>query len=196
MNGTGGIKLALMVVVGFLFIDIFLTGKLGSVLGSLIDPADMQETTPTSSTGTGTASSNILSGITNAVSNASSTTTANAQLSPIQISQYAYNAGFRGTGLINAIAIALAESGGQTHGKDNVNSDVWKSRDRGLYQINSHWHPEVSDQCAYNPICASGAVFRISNKGQNFGAWSTFNSKVYLVYIPIATSAALAAKEI
>jgi hypothetical protein len=191
MQGTGSIKLALMVIVGFLFIDIFLTGKLGSILGSLIDPANMQEVTPSGSTNnTGTASGNILAGINSALTTASTTTTANMQLSPNQIAQYAYQAGFRGTGLINAIAIALAESGGQTHGKDNVNTDQWKSRDRGLYQINSHWHPEVTDQCAYNPICASGAAFRISAKGSNFGAWSTFNSKVYLVYVPQATIAA------
>jgi hypothetical protein len=191
MQGTGSIKLAFMVIVGFLFIDIFLTGKLGSILGSLIDPANMQEVTPNGSTNnTGTASGNILAGINSALTTASTTTTANMQLSPAQIAQYAYQAGFRGTGLINAIAIALAESGGQTHGKDNVNTDQWKSRDRGLYQINSHWHAEVTDQCAYNPICASGAAFRISSKGSNFGAWSTFNSKVYLIYVPQATIAA------
>ena len=34
-----------------------------------------------------------------------------------------------------------------------VNSD--SSRDRGLFQINSKWHPEISDEEAFNPIFAT-----------------------------------------
>merc|ERR1719240_531371 len=40
-----------------------------------------------------------------------------------------------------AVAVAMAESGGNC-GARNVNSDSYSSVDRGLWQINNHWHPE------------------------------------------------------
>lgn len=37
-----GGRLLLMLFVGFLFLEVALTGKLGSILGSFIDPSNMQ----------------------------------------------------------------------------------------------------------------------------------------------------------
>jgi hypothetical protein len=96
-------------------------------------------------------------------------------LSPAQIAAYAYAAGFRGTGLRNAVAVALAESGGRTTAV-GVNSDRYRSRDRGLWQINDHWHPEVSDAAAFNPATAAAAAYRISGSGRNWSAWSTWHN--------------------
>ena len=40
MDNSGG-RLALMAVVGFLLIEIGILGRLGSILGAMIDPANM-----------------------------------------------------------------------------------------------------------------------------------------------------------
>lgn len=94
-------------------------------------------------------------------------------LSPAQIAGHAYAAGFRGKALVNAVAVALAESGGRTDAV-GVNSDRWHSRDRGLWQINSHWHPEVSDAEAFNPASAARAAYRISSGGGSWSPWATW----------------------
>lgn len=97
------------------------------------------------------------------------------RLTAAQIAGYAYAAGFRGTALRNAVAVALAESGGNPAAV-GVNSDRWRSRDRGLWQINDHWHPEVSDAQAFNPAQAAVAAYRISSHGTSWTAWSTWKS--------------------
>lgn len=94
-------------------------------------------------------------------------------LTPAQIADVAAGAGFTGTGLRDAVAVALAESGGNTAAV-GVNSDAWRSRDRGLWQINSHWHPEVSDAQAFNPASCAAAAFRISAGGTDWHQWATW----------------------
>ena len=44
------------------------------------------------------------------------------------------------------------------------------SIDRGLWQINSVHHPEVSMSCSYDPICATRESIRII-KTRGFGEW-------------------------
>lgn len=97
------------------------------------------------------------------------------KLSPAQIAVVAAGAGFTGTGLRNAVAVALAESGGRTDAV-NVNHDSTRSRDRGLWQINSRWHPEVSDAAAFNPESCAKAAYRISSGGKSWSAWSTWKN--------------------
>lgn len=94
---------------------------------------------------------------------------------PAQVAQIAAGAGFRGTALRNAVAVALAESGGDSAAL-NVNTDRYRSRDRGLWQINDHWHPEVSDAMAFSPASAAAAAYRISAKGTNWDQWSTWKN--------------------
>lgn len=115
-----------------------------------------------------------------------------AQLSDIAIAGYARSAGFNGTGLTMAIAVALAESGGDPNaqGQNRNGQGVVTSVDRGLWQINSVYHPEVSDQCAYNPGCAAGAAFNISQRGLNWRPWSTFINGSYKQYMSRASVAA------
>jgi len=103
-------------------------------------------------------------------------------LSIAQAKAEAKKAGFKEPGLSIITAIAQAESGLAVHGPDNINSDQWHSRDRGILQINSHWHPEVSDSCAYNPACAFQAAFRISG-GNNFSQWATFTGGQYKTFL-------------
>lgn len=96
-------------------------------------------------------------------------------LSPAQVAAYALAAGFTGPRAVWATAVALAESGGRTHAT-GVNSDAYRSRDRGLWQINSHWHPEVTNAQAYDPATAARAAYTISHGGKDWSAWSTYGN--------------------
>lgn len=97
------------------------------------------------------------------------------RLTPAQIADVAYGAGFRGKALTNAVAVALAESGGNPRAVGH-NSDKYRSRDRGLWQINSHWHPEVSDAAAFSPSSCAAAAYRISSHGKDWSPWSTWKN--------------------
>jgi Lysozyme like domain len=83
----------------------------------------------------------------------------------------ASRAGFSGDRLVTAVAVGMGESScrpdaqnsnGPTKGCPNG------SVDRGLWQINSCWHPSVSKSCAYDAQCNANAAYRISAKGINF----------------------------
>lgn len=111
-----------------------------------------------------------------------------------QVAVHAYRAGFRGQGLVTAVAVSGAETGGSfdadlnsppnhTSGPDNG------SIDRGLWQLNSYWHREVSNADAHDPDAAARAAYRISNGGTNWRAWSTYNSGAYKKYRGEAISA-------
>jgi hypothetical protein len=112
-----------------------------------------------------------------------------SNLSPVQIARVAYDAGFRGHGLQNAVAVALAESGGNPHAV-GVNSDSYRSRDRGLWQINDHWHPEVTDAAAFSPASNAAAAYRISHNGGDFSPWSTWHNGLAQAQLGRATLAA------
>ena len=71
-----------------------------------------------------------------------------------------------------AVAVALAESGGDCSAI-NINTDKEKSKDRGLWQINDYWHPEVSNACAYACACNAKSALSISSSGSDFSPWST-----------------------
>lgn len=115
-------------------------------------------------------------------------------LSDNAIGGYAAQGGFSGGGLVMAIAIALAESGGnpQAAGYNRNSAGTVTSVDRGLWQINNYWHSEVSDSCAYDPRCAAGAAYRISAAGTNWQPWSTYQSGAYKQYLQRAQAAASA----
>lgn len=87
-----------------------------------------------------------------------------------------------------AAAVALAESGGDPAAL-NVNSDQWRSRDRGLWQINDHWHAEVSDACAFDPGCCARAAYAISNGWTDFSPWASFQSGAYQQFMPSTATA-------
>jgi len=97
--------------------------------------------------------------------------------SAVEIARVAYEANFRGVALIHAIAVALAESSGYT-GARNVNpateTNPQATTDRGLWQINDYWHPEVTDAQADDPLEAARAAFRISGGGTDWSQWTTW----------------------
>ena len=112
-------------------------------------------------------------------------------LTATQVAQYAYNAGFRGDGLIYAIAIAGAESGYRTDATNTVRNSP-PSTDRGLWQLNSYWHPEVSDTCAFDPACSAQAVYKTSSSGTSWTQWTTWNNGAYKSRLSEAQAAAAA----
>lgn len=98
------------------------------------------------------------------------------RLKALELARLAYGAGWRGEDLVQAVAVALAESGGIT---DQVGTNHHKdgsvTYDRGLWQINSRDFPELWNpfDALANAVCA----FKIWRK---FGwvRWvSTWESK-------------------
>ena len=102
-----------------------------------------------------------------------------------QVIQVAYNAGFRGQGLITAVAIAYAESGlnpiAVNYNKDASGNVT--SVDRGLWQINSYWHPQYTAPDIFNSQSNANAAYAISKQGTNFKPWVTYNKNLHSKYI-------------
>lgn len=161
-------KLAFMATIGLLFILIGLSGKLGSLIGSIIDPINMQDTSSTSNGGT------TIGGL-----------PTSGTLNATQIRQYASQAGFSGNNLIIAVAIALAESGGNTSA---IGHNSNGTTDRGLWQINSI-HTQYDQSRLLEPLYNAQAAFSISGGGTNFVPWVTFTSGKYQQFISQVRSA-------
>ena len=87
-----------------------------------------------------------------------------------------------------AVAVALAESGGRTDAV-HQNPGPPPSTDRGLWQINSRFHPEVSDAQAFDPNASTDAARRISAGGTNWTPWHVFTSGAYQQQLPAAQAA-------
>lgn len=66
-----------------------------------------------------------------------------------------------------AVRVAECESGLDSKAV-HINPDG--SKDRGLFQINDKWHPNVSDEAAFNPITATQFFCR-AVKGGNLKWW-------------------------
>lgn len=112
------------------------------------------------------------------------------QLTPLQALDALDAAGFSyNNGIIRMLAIGYAESSLVTDAV-YVNSDQWKSRDRGWLMINDHWHSEVSDACAFDYRCAAIEAWRISSHGISLSQWATYKDggtdKPYYRYMPIS----------
>ena len=108
-------------------------------------------------------------------------------LSSLQIAQYAYQAGFRGLGLVEAIAVALAESSGSPTAHC-LNCAGVPEDSRGLWQINVNAHPQYAGVNLYDPLTNAKAAFAVSSGGSNFNPWSTFTNGAYKQYLGVANN--------
>ena len=100
--------------------------------------------------------------------------------------------------IVVAVAVALAESGCQYNVylcDPSLAQGYYPpvscpagtgSYDRGLWQINSYYHGDVSDACAFQVQCNAAAAFIISSKGRNWSAWTPYNSGAWASYISLA----------
>ena len=71
-----------------------------------------------------------------------------------------------------AVAVAKAESGFRPDATNTAGNA--HGIDRGLWQVNSYWHPEVSKTCALSPSCNARAMYNISKKGTYWKPWWTY----------------------
>lgn len=115
-----------------------------------------------------------------------------AVLTPEQIAYVAASpdgGGFTGNDLVESVAIALAESGGDTDAVSPPNDDAWGSEDRGVWQINDHWHADLLRKYTWNNPYASAQMARIiHDKAGGWGDWSTFPEKA-AAHLPAARRA-------
>jgi hypothetical protein len=129
---------------------------------------------------------------------------ARASRAALRCASWASKAGFANNGprghLVVAVAIALAESGcnpraclNDTTHRECTPSGTRHSRDsidRGAWQINSRYWPNVSNQCAYHGLCAARTAYRlVSADGTYFKAWVTYIKGIYKRYLPAARAA-------
>ncbi|GAA5201519.1 hypothetical protein GCM10023322_81630 [Rugosimonospora acidiphila] len=105
--------------------------------------------------------------------------------STVQVAQFAQQGGFTGSNWVISVAVAEAESAGWSHAR-LIDTDC--SVDRGLWQINSYWHSEVSDSCAFSPTCAGQATHTIWANG-GWTQWTTYTNGAYQAHMAEAQAA-------
>ncbi|MBJ7600088.1 transglycosylase SLT domain-containing protein [Candidatus Nephthysia bennettiae] len=81
--------------------------------------------------------------------------------------------GFSGDALVTALEIVWAESGANPRALN-------PSGARGIFQFMPN--TLADDNCAYDPVCASQAAYRISKAGTDWHKWETFTTGVYARY--------------
>jgi hypothetical protein len=109
-----------------------------------------------------------------------------------QIAQYAAAAGFTGGDLVTAVAIALAESGGNPSNYNKEPQDVPGNFGRsspddglgsyGLWQIYLAAHPEFAGENLLDPQTNANAAYAIYAVAGGFHPWSTYTSGEYGMY--------------
>lgn len=115
-------------------------------------------------------------------------------MTPDVIAQYAYNAGFRGPALVDAVAIAMAESGGRPDAMGDVGlQDQTWGPSVGLWQIRSVNKQKgtggVRDVSRNtSPTNNAAAAYNISGGGKSFGAWSTYTNGAYKQFLGTANN--------
>lgn len=111
------------------------------------------------------------------------------RLSAAGIAQLAANAGFQGNDLVTAVAVALAESGGNPGTVGDLN--ITPGGSIGLWQINLKWHPEYTAAELMDPQSNANAAYAIYRAaGSTFQPWSTFKNGMYTAYLDQAQAGA------
>lgn len=127
------------------------------------------------------------------------------RLSPNEIAYVAQAAGFTGDDLVNAVAVCLAESDGETlaMGRSKAVDNNTGNRDHGLWQISNKWHQRNGDGSP-GKLLLAGAAWRdpyvnarlarqvFDAAGKKWTPWSVWNSGSYAAYLPDAKIAVLA----
>jgi hypothetical protein len=103
-------------------------------------------------------------------------------LTPAQIAAYAANAGFSGSSLQTAVAIALAESSGNPNVVGDTNLTPGGSV--GLWQINLAAHPQYSAADLLDPQANANAAFALYQASGGFSPWTTFKTGAYASLLP------------
>ena len=105
------------------------------------------------------------------------------QKGTVNIAIVAKNAGFTGTDLVTAVAVALAESGG--------NAMAYNPNDPGgsygLWQIDLGLHPEFQGENLYDPQTNANAAYSVWQR-QGWEGWSTYKNGNYKLHLPVAAA--------
>jgi hypothetical protein len=92
---------------------------------------------------------------------------------------------YEGNARIGA-AVAEAESGGRSNALCDSCAGT-REFSVGPWQINLYAHPDVTESCAQDLTCAAAAAARISDRGLDWSAWSTYTSRAYLEHMEPAS---------
>ncbi len=120
-----------------------------------------------------------------------------AKLSPSQIAQVAREAGLPESAIPTAVAIALAESSGDTNAH-NPNAATGDNS-YGLWQINMigdmgparrKQYGLSANEELFNPLVNAKVMVAMSNGGKNWSPWSTYKTGLHLIYMGKARQAA------
>ncbi len=105
---------------------------------------------------------------------------AGGNLTAEQIRSLASNAGFSGWDLETAVAIAFAESSGNSASVGDLTLGI----SVGLWQVNLKYHPEYTHQELLDPQTNANAAYSIYQAaGNQFTPWSTFKNQAYLRHL-------------
>ena len=104
-----------------------------------------------------------------------------------QIARVAYKAGFRGSALEKAVAIAWAESSGRTTVVNYLGCvGLWQ-----VYQrVHHKAHPSWTTSWLKNPTNNAKAAWVLSSHGKNWRPWTTYTGGGYKKYLSSAKKAA------
>jgi Lysozyme like domain len=100
-------------------------------------------------------------------------------LSPAQIARHAHEAGFRGDGLVTAVAVALAESRGDIRAHNPVAPDdsfgLWQINMRGQLGLDRrHRFGLASNSALFDPAVSARVAHALSDGGRDWAPWSTY----------------------
>lgn len=111
------------------------------------------------------------------------------KLTPEQVGALGYKAGWRGSALVIAIAVAGAESGYET-APGSGNPPHSSTDDYGLWQINHPAHPQYDTaQLVADPLYNARAAYAISSGGTSWRPWTTFRTGAYRAHLAEAQAA-------
>jgi lysozyme-like protein len=114
-------------------------------------------------------------------------------LNAAQIAQYASNAGWSGSDLVTAVAIALAESAGNPNAIGDTSLAPTNGPSYGLWQVNvgSKANPQYAHDNLFDPQTNANDAYEIyQNHGNSFSAWSTYGGGQYQAFLASAQTAA------
>lgn len=110
------------------------------------------------------------------------------RLTDRQIAAAVKAAGFPRESWATAIAVALAESGGNSDAVNRANSNG--STDYGLFQINSVHAGLLNGGNWRDPVYNAKMALEISSNGTNWAPWVAYTTKRHIPYMARATRAA------
>lgn len=114
------------------------------------------------------------------------------KISPNEIAALAKNAGFTGEDQVVAVAVAIAESGGET---DAYNPETAAGTPEGrgsygLWQVYRVAHPKFDSWDLKDPVQNATAAFDVyKSAGKSFRPWSTYIYGLYSRYMDTAREA-------